>query len=285
MSLLRGLHHRLIAPCLVLATLTACASAPSQPARGASSFDVLLVGNAIHLLIVDVGDRSTLLSHARSDDGGYRWSPPVRVPSGLPPGDQVRLTSKGDELIARWRSGSASSLDGGRTWRAAARVDAQAIEPRRAAVPGAYPGTRHALRRMANDGVTELQYIASADDGKTWWIAIKLARGDIRSSDLVRAADGMLAAVWEQGAGTESEIHYALSLDDGRSWSAAQLLSSGGTGNAVAPRVVPNEDGFLVMWLESWRGGPQVFQRKVIEVQHRHAAPPERKSQDPHKSH
>jgi len=38
----------------------------------------------------------------------------------------------------------------------------------------------------------------------------------------------------------------------------------------VYPRVVVTEEGFLALWLESWRGGDRVLQRKPILIQHRH---------------
>lgn len=121
----------------------------------------------------------------------------MRVDAGLPPsrlGDHVRLAAKSGELTALWRLpdtrpargsfASASSSDGGRTWRRIDAADTQGMETRRVIVPGQYPGTLHALRRTGSDGATELHYIASADDGKTWWVAIKLGSGDIRNSAL-----------------------------------------------------------------------------------------------------
>lgn len=122
---------------------------------------------------------------------------------------------------------------------------------------------------MAIEGGKGLYYRASADGGKTWGEPVKLAGANARNPDLVRAADGMLAAVWEEAGNPGSTILHTMSLDDGGTWGASARLSDGDS-EATHPRAVVTKDGFLALWLERWRNSERVLQRGYIGVRHRH---------------
>jgi len=160
------------------------------------------------------------------------------------------------------------SRDSGREWRA---DESPALSTRRDAVvvPGQDPASLHGVAQESVDGATGLYYRASGDGGQTWQRSARLAGDAARNPDLVRAPDGMLAAVWEETNGAESTTFYAVSLDDGGSWGAPGHLSDGGS-EATHARVVVAKEGYFAFWLERWGTSERVLQRKLIPVQHRH---------------
>ena len=244
------------------------------PVEGVWCFDVVQYRSAIHVLTGDLHAGRTTLWHSRSVDGGYRWLPSVRVDTGLPApqssrlDDHARLGVHGEQLRAAWTTASVSSSDDGRSWHSSKN---EGLSTRRdgAIVPGRSLSSLHALHHSAIEGASGLYYRSSDDGGKTWRQASRLAGMSARNSDLARAPDGMLAAVWEEVSGPESTIFYALSLDDGQIWGPPARLSDGGS-EATHPRVVVTKEGYLALWLERWGKSERVLQRKPILVQHRH---------------
>ena len=258
--------------------------AHGAPVQGVWCFDAVRSGDAIHVLTGDVRTGKASLWYSRSHDGGYRWGRSYRVDAGFPApqpsmsADHARLGAYEDRLHAVWSTGAANaspalavSSDAGLTWRAASNSPDEGLGARRAgaAVPGRETGSLHALLLTTLEGAAGLYYRASADAGKTWRQAVKLAGANARNPDLVRAPDGMLAAVWEEATGPESTIFYALSLDDGKSWGTRTKLSDGGS-EATHPRVVVTKEGYLALWLERWNNSERVLQRSHIDVRHRH---------------
>ena len=279
-----------IAFCALLCTAPGAAAQDAHPAPvdGAWCFDVIQVGSAIHIVTGDLHSQKASLWYSRSEDGGYRWVGSARVDRRLPEPqplmleDHARLVARGRELIAAWSIARPAgvtgppafvviSSDNGRRWRAGGDAADPAVNTRRAqsVVAGRAAGQWHALARATVEDTRGLYYSASDDHGKSWGPAFKLTGGAVGDSDLVRAPDGMLAAVWAEASGAESTIFYALSLDDGKSWGGAVQLSGGGS-QATHPRVLVTKEGYLALWLEKWENTARVVQRGYIGVQHRH---------------
>lgn len=115
-----------------------------SPARaaepvGIQSLDVYSDGRAIHLLTAFRSDASSPpeLQYRRSDDGGERWTDPVRVDAAGPAphrphrGMDPQIAASQDRVLAVWQTrgtgfmdggpmATALSEDGGRTWQSAA---------------------------------------------------------------------------------------------------------------------------------------------------------------------
>ncbi len=265
----------------------AAQDAHPAPVDGAWCFDVVQVRNAIHIVTGDLHSQNASLWYSRSEDDGYRWVGSARVDRGLPAPQpfmlehHARLVARGNELIAAWGIAGAAGVTGptafvvvssdkGRRWRSGADPADPAINTRRSqpVIAGREAGKWHALVRTTVEG-GGLYYSPSDDDGKSWGPAFNLTGGKVGELDLVRAPDGMLAAVWDEASGPESTIFYALSLDDGKSWGRPVQLSGGGS-QATHPRIVVTKEGYLALWLEKWGNTERVVQRGYIGVQHRH---------------
>lgn len=149
----------------------------SAAPEGVWCFDVSQTGPVTHVLTGDLRARGASLWYSRSHDGGYRWTNPVRVDAGLPApqpsnAEHARIAWSGDRLLAVWRvdgmrSVMAVSPDNGRTWR---REDP----------PNGDVNTKH-----------DSPVVPDREPAL------------VHSSDMARAPDGMLAAVWQEPGGRD----------------------------------------------------------------------------------
>lgn len=162
---------------------------------GVESLDVVVSGNAIHLLLADydADTKQPVLQHLRSTDAGTIWSQPVRVDPAKPNiphrGMDAQLAASGRQLVAVWNTAgtgfmgrgpmaSAISADGGATWQ-----------------PGPNP----------------------ADDD---------SQGDHSFVDLAADAGGGFHLVWLDSRGTNKGkgLRYASSRDGGKTWGRNQTI-------------------------------------------------------------
>ncbi len=156
---------------------------------GVESLDVVVDGQAIHLLLAnyDTNSKSPALLHTRSTDGGGTWSAPVRVDGrGIPPksphrGMDAQLAAHGPKLIALWGTAgtglfgsgpiaTARSEDGGATWMPGPNPADDGLTTGHGFVDIAADssGTFHLVWLDSRDGKQGLRYAQSKDAGQSW---------------------------------------------------------------------------------------------------------------------
>lgn len=192
----RSVRGALAAVLLVAMPLASCAR---EPARGLTDlsrvsfrcFDVARDGDRLHLLFAAGPADAPGLWHAVSRDGGASWSTPSAVavgdatPHHAKPGKGPQIAAAGDKVVAVWTTGgtgfmgrgplaSATSTDGGRTWRphpCPAPLDDASGQAFIDLVTDAN-GRIHAVwldKRSIADGARKaLQHAWTDDGGATW---------------------------------------------------------------------------------------------------------------------
>jgi BNR repeat-like domain len=93
-----------------------------------------------------------------------------------------------------------------------------------------------------------LYYLRSVDAGKLWSAPVKL--GDrAMHGDIAALGDQRVRAVWDASGSDGSAVSSAYSRDGGLTW-ADTIQWSITSHNAVHPRIVPAQNGFLLLWTE-----------------------------------
>ena len=115
-------------------------------------------------------------------------------------------------------------------------------------------GVMHALAWTGQDRYRGLHYLTSRDDGRSWSEPVRMGSEDARRSALAAAADGTLAAAWDDTG--DDRIHVSISRDGGAKWSSQRTVSDARS-RALAPRLVAVSGGFLVFWTEVRPGSTQ----------------------------
>ncbi len=93
-----------------------------------------------------------------------------------------------------------------------------------------------------------LYYLRSTDNGKLWSTPRKLGYRAVHA-DIAATDNQHIGAVWDETGADGSAVYSARSVDGGSSWSEAKQWSAPGH-NAVQPRIVQAQDGFLLLWTE-----------------------------------
>jgi len=196
-----------------------------------------------------------------SNDGGFSWSSPIRLPDGiLGPikNKPVELSdgtwlcpssTESDEEESKWSVHFEWTLDRGKTWnRTNALNDGvaiQAIQPSLLKL-----GEKHwlAIGRSRQDKIFELD---STDDGRTW-SALRLGSLPNNNSgiDAVTLADSRHLIVYNHVKGTPGEwggkrtpLNVAISKN-GSHWDASVVLESE-PGEFSYPAVIQTSDGLV----------------------------------------
>ncbi|SJM96204.1 BNR repeat-containing protein [Crenothrix polyspora] len=93
-----------------------------------------------------------------------------------------------------------------------------------------------------------LYYVRSVDNGKLWSPPYKLGKMAVHG-DVAVTGDKHIRVVWDETGAEGSRVFSAQSDDGGLSWSVAKQWSLPNH-NAVQPRIVPAQNGFLLLWTE-----------------------------------
>ena len=206
----------------------------------------------------------------RSEDGGFTWSAPYRVPVNSPHGPVAlsggRLLYAGKRLWEDGRVGVCESADDGRAWRWLAEIPAR-------------PGDRfedyhelHAvetadgrilahIRNHNRENAGEILQAESADGGRTWTAPRAIGVWGL-PSHLLRLAGGDLLMTYgyrRKPFGNQARV----SRDHGRSWSEPIVISDDGSvGDLGYPSTVELAPGQLATaWYERTAASPQAVLR------------------------
>jgi hypothetical protein len=106
----------------------------------------------------------------------------------------------------------------------------------------------HALVWTGADGKQGLYHVLSLDGGRNWERPQRMGNANARHSSLAIAANGVIAAAWDEQRADGAAVKFAMSRDDGRSWTREVTLDSAGA--SEHPRVVAVREGFVVLWTQ-----------------------------------
>ena len=212
--------------------------APREVVPGVSSLDVCANDDSVHLLLaVQQPGAAAQLRYLRSSDGGETWTSPVLLGESQPAtigkrGMDAQIAAAGDLLVAVWpttgtdRMGrgpmaTATSSDGGRTWRAGPNPSDSGLTIGHSFIDvlADVAGTFHLVWLDSRDGDAKgLRYARSSDGGATW-SANQTLDGDTCEccwNCVVAAPDGQIAVLYRDANPRDMAI--VTSPDAGRSW-------------------------------------------------------------------
>lgn len=203
----------------------AAAAAPhghASPAlTGVVGFDLYRDGTILHLLTAEFGGarNERALLHRRSDDGGTRWSDPVRVAApgaaihDIVRGNDPQIAARGRDLVAVWTTpgsgyggsgplATAVSRDGGRSWRRGPNPADDGTTAGHAyvdVVAGA--GGLDLVWLDGRDGAQGLRHARSTDSGASWSgnATVQKATCECCWNTLSRRGDSVYAMVRGKG--------------------------------------------------------------------------------------
>jgi hypothetical protein len=242
---------------------------------GHSYIDIAADAAGFHLVWLDGRSGNQGLQYARSRNGGGSWERNVQLAARtceccwntvLPqPNGPLHVLYRGydprDMMLL-------SSTDAGASWRnrgAVGRFDWKVKAcPHTGGALVAGPAARlHALSWTGRDDAVGLYAMVSDNGGGSWKQTQRLGGGTAQRGDL--AAHGTsLAAVWDEHADGGTAI-FASIFAGGTGWGAPRRLSAAGT-HATYPRVAATATGFLVLWTEQAKGGPNVLRQALVSA-------------------
>ncbi len=215
-----------------------------------------------------------------SPDGGRTWprEAATRLPdlghAFLP---QIVADAKGRVAVVWYEEFKKSAVhglfisisdDGGKTWKAARRLDV--AEP-----PGLLGG-----QRLLTDGAGRLYVIwwetrqkrnpvtmfsRSDDFGATWPeapVRLNLVEGASGGPAIVADGKGHVYAVWDDARFGTSEIYFRMSADHGKSWGAEVRLDAHARGRDISllPQIVAGPNGEIaVAWVDFRVAAPGIY--------------------------
>lgn len=251
---------------------------PFSDAAGSQTFmrmvaagDTASKSGALHMVWLDSREGQQGLRYARSTDLGATWGKDAALAprtcdccwnsiAARPGSAEVSVLYRGGEPRdmmhmastdgAKW---NAPASIGGFDWRingcphvgGALALRGQAL---------------HALVWTGKDGAQGLYHAALGTGGAegaagaaVWSKPVRLGGEDAKNADLTVAADGSLAAVWDEPGARGSPLRMARS-SDGRQWSAPEIIAA--KAEATHPRAVATAKGVVTLWLEGspWNG-------------------------------
>lgn len=230
--------------------------------------------NAVWL---DARDGAQGLRHARSRDG-VKWEKNTTVQGKTCECCWLSLAHSSDDLLALFRGKDPRDMrlsilrNSTATWMPKGPVGKFDWDfkgcPHTGGGLASVPGGRalHAVVWTGARGKQGLHHLLSRDGGDSWSAPQRLGSQDAQRADIAVSANGKtLAATWDQLAGANRQIFAALSRDQGGTWSAPDRLSAANS-DAVYPRVVPAQNGFLVLWTERQPGTAMALRTARLPV-------------------
>lgn len=229
---------------------------------------------AFHLVWLDSRDGAQGLRATSSKDFGRTWEANRTLDNRTCECCWNRVASpRAGEVWALYRDHDprdmavAASQDAGRSW--SRRGSAGTFNWKFEGCPHvggglAFTGdSAHALVWTGEEDAAGLHVIGSKDGARTWSQPVRVGDSSAHHPDL--AADGsVLAAVWDDPAGTTRAVLASTSVDGGRTWRTARRLSSAGA-DASHPLVVSVAPGrFLVAWTERSGDAAWVLKTKSL---------------------
>jgi hypothetical protein len=107
----------------------------------------------------------------------------------------------------------------------------------------------HALVWTGLPGREGVYYAASPDAGNRWSAPRRMGSSDAQHAALA-AQGNTLAAVWDETRGTDRVV----------------LASLSDPSDAAYPHALATGGGFLVLWIETGRGGERVLRQRRLDL-------------------
>ncbi|WP_394752060.1 sialidase family protein [Crenothrix sp.] len=231
-----------------------------------SHIDIAAANNgSFHAVWLDDRDENGYqgLRYARSEDAGIHWQKSVTLDDttcsccwnklAFTPTGALNVLYRDMEVRDMALS---QSIDNGTTWQKLSR--AGDFNWKFEGCPHVGGGlaygndngntVMHSLVWTGAERKQGLYYVRSVDNGKLWSPPYKLGKMAVHA-DVAVTGDRHIRAVWDETGADGSGIFSAQSDDGGLSWSAAKQWSLPNH-NAVQPRIVPAQNGFLLLWTE-----------------------------------
>jgi hypothetical protein len=231
-------------------------------------------GDGLHAVWLDARDKAQGLRHARSTDGGASWSPNRTIAEKTCECCWNAVTPLQDGEMAVLYRGKAPrdmqlAVSSHETWTqrgpvAAFGWDVNACPETGGGLAASDDGRVHALVWTGLPGREGVYYAASPDAGNRWGAPRRMGSSDAQHAALA-AQGNTLAAVWDETRGTDRVVLASLSDQSGRRWRAPLLLSRRGA-DAAYPHALATGGGFLVLWIETGRGGERVLRQRRLDL-------------------
>jgi hypothetical protein len=229
---------------------------------GSDSFSPQLAVNGykIHIVWQDSRDGFYGIYYKRSNDNGESWSSDIRLSANDGSGSgHPAIAVNGDKLHVVWmdsRDGNDEiyykrSNDNGESWSSDIRLsanDGSDSSLPKIAVSG---NNTHVVWGDKRDGVWEVYYRRSTNNGENWGIELRLS-ANVESFWLSKPAIAVsgnnIHVVWDDDRDLDDEIFYKRSSDNGESWSSEIMITTNDGLKSEFPAIAVNGDVIHIVW-------------------------------------
>jgi Neuraminidase (sialidase) len=246
-------------------TWQASSNPAANDAGDQSHIDVVATDNgAIHAVWLDDRDENGYqgLRYGRSDDAGATWQKSMTLDgtscsccwNKIAQSPQGALNALYRDMEVR-DMGLSQSVDNGVSWQKPVRVGdfGWKFDGCPHVGGGLAFSSANLVHSVVWTGAEQKQglyYLRSADGGKLWSAPFKLGKMAVHA-DIAALGDQNLRAVWDETGAEGSAVYSAQSKDAGLTWTDT-IQWSVANHNAAHPRIVPAQNGFLLVWTEKY---------------------------------
>jgi BNR repeat-like domain len=228
-----------------------------------SHIDVVATDNgAFHAVWLDDRDENGYqgVRYGRSDDAGVHWQKSITLDDtscsccwnkiAVSPSGALAVLYRDMEVRDMTLS---QSLDNGVSWQKSVRVGdfGWKFDGCPHVGGGLAFSSANIMHSVVWTGIEQKQglyYLRSVDAGKLWSAPVKLGDRALHG-DIAALGDQRVRAVWDATDPDGSAVSSAQSKDGGLTW-ADTIQWSITSHNALHPRIVPAQNGFLLLWTE-----------------------------------
>jgi hypothetical protein len=247
---------------------------------GHAYIELIAASGSFDAVWLDGRDGAQGLRHARSRDGTH-WEKNLTVQGKTCECCWQSLVRRPDAMLVLFRGKDPRDMvlsalpRGAADWKSRGRVgqfdwDFKGCPHTGGGLASAPRATTlHAVVYTGANAAEGLHHLVSRDGGAAWTRTTRLGSPDARRADIAVTDDGrIVAAAWDQLEGSQRLIHAAFTHDEGKTWSAPRRLSVDDV-DAVYPRLVPAQQGFLVLWTERKAEGVNILKTAVLDPRQR----------------
>jgi len=229
-------------------------------------------GSNLHVVWCDWRDPIAAIYYKRSINSGSNWSTDTRISTtndSLEASIIPSIAVSDTHVHVVWTDARNEycyeiyydrSLDNGTTWGNDIRLTSN--DSASSALPCiAVSGSNiHVVWQDMRDGINEIYYIRSTNNGVRWGNETRLTSNDSMSSKhpSIAVSDSNVHVVWEDTKDGNYEIYYICSTNNGVSWGNETRLTSNNA-LSVGPSIAVSGSNLHVVWVDERDSNKEIY--------------------------